>query len=38
MSMSELREGMMSVASILNMRGRGTLYCGVRLSDCKVIG
>lgn len=37
-STSELREGMESAASILNKRGRGTLYFGVRPSDGEVVG
>lgn len=37
-STSELREGMESVASILNKHGHGTLYFGVRPSDGEVVG
>lgn len=37
-STSELREGMESVASILNKHDHGTLYFGVRPSDGEVIG
>jgi ATP-dependent DNA helicase RecG len=37
-STSELREGMESVASILNKHGRGKLYFGVRPSDGEVVG
>ena len=37
-STSELREGMESVASILNKHDHGVLYFGVRPSDGEVIG
>jgi ATP-dependent DNA helicase RecG len=37
-STSEMREGMESIASILNKRGHGTLCFGVRPSDGEVIG
>lgn len=37
-STSEMREGMESIASILNKHGHGTLYFGVRPSDGEVIG
>lgn len=37
-STSEIREGMESVASILNKHGHGTLYFGVRPSDGKGVG
>lgn len=37
-STSEMREGMESVASILNKHGHGTLYFGVRPSDGEVVG
>lgn len=37
-STGELREGMESVASILNKHGHGTLYFGVRPSDGEVVG
>lgn len=37
-STSEMREGMESVASILNKHGYGTLYFGVRPSDGEVVG
>ncbi len=37
-STSELREGMESVASILNKHAVGTLYFGVRPSDGEVVG
>ena len=37
-STSEMREGMESIASILNKHGHGTLYFGVRPSDGEVVG
>lgn len=37
-STSELREGIESVASILNKHSHGTLYFGVRPSDGEVVG
>ena len=37
-STSEMREGMESIASILNKHGHGTLYFGVRPSDGEAIG
>ena len=37
-STSELKEGMESVTSILNKRGPGTLYVGVRPKDGEVVG
>lgn len=37
-STSEMREGMESVASILNKHGHGTLYFGVHPSDGEVVG
>lgn len=37
-STGEMREGMESIASILNKHGHGTLYFGVRPSDGEVVG